>query len=67
MNHVSMKLRVLQRFCKNSDLFLSINFGFDSPVGIQIKIQIGKISELDSNLKACLKTSYLSVNEALFE
>ena len=24
MSHVSMKLRVLQRFCKNSDSFLSI-------------------------------------------
>ena len=70
MSHVSMKLRVLQKFCKNSDSFLSIaqnwfvraahdkntfiqsfNIGCDSPVGIQIKIQIGQISELDSNLK----------------
>ena len=29
----------------------SFNIGCDSPFGIQIKIQIGQISELDSNLK----------------
>ncbi len=30
------------------------NFGCDSPGGIQIKIQISKISELDSNTKVQL-------------
>ncbi len=32
-------------------IWLIFNFGCDSPVGIQIKFQIGQISELDSNLK----------------
>ena len=42
MSHVSMKF------------IQSFNIGCDSPVGIQIKIQIGQISELDSNLKIYL-------------
>ncbi len=38
---------------RSSILFIqSFNIACDSPVGIQIKIQIGQISELDSNLNA---------------
>ncbi len=53
MSHVSMKLSVLLR-----EDIQSFNFGCDSPVGIQIKIQIGKIFELDSNLN---KVSLLAI------
>ncbi len=44
-------------------LLQSFNSGCDSPGGIQIKIQIGKISELDSNLN-CLQ--YTSTNGTAF-